>query len=396
MLAAGTGAAVQRSVRRFNWRTVMPVWTLRLGADGQSDWASSVREELDRRLNADLLSKPLVDDLVEHALARQADPNDPWNGTRASFNSSWGAFIEDAWSKGLLNQARIDRYLRVGFGSSFTVKSRAKARQGKPIPIEIRTGPARFSGRPLVVLPDTAFLSVQAKCLDIQGAAFEGGSDPDSIMIGSSSLAGSSTTRMAACSLAPGHHQLKLRFAFTVNRNVFRMRQDGLGGQEMETTFVAISRWEQDCAVDIEIVPPEQEVVARVADESLKQTIRDAMRIEMIENSVNIGAPMHGSMCGRVLFSPVPVDLSFYVLARRGGATELIGQITVARNLPSIENAQRIDHNPREFFPDADEVDLVFRTNPRIAERTAGITEVWDGEIVVEHVKIRKPPNQDG
>ena len=87
-------ALVGYHARDFDWNTIKPIWLLQSQGDAGTAQGLAARKELARRLGNDLLSEQEINDLVEHALAMQADPNAYWPSYRISRDLTWGIIVE--------------------------------------------------------------------------------------------------------------------------------------------------------------------------------------------------------------------------------------------------------------------------------------------------------------
>ncbi len=140
---AGSFGLTYPQARDFNWNTIKPLFWLKRQGEADSPQGLAAREELVRRLTNELVSQHQIQDVVEYALAIQADPTAYWSGPNLSLEGTWGTVIETAWDKGWLSQEQVGRYTQTAFGQSFTVQPRATIRSGAPLPVRFQTGPPR-------------------------------------------------------------------------------------------------------------------------------------------------------------------------------------------------------------------------------------------------------------
>ena len=146
---------------------------------------------------------------------------------------------------------------------------------------------------------------------------------------------------------------------------------------------------------EIEVVPQNERVMQLVSDDAIHDEIRSSIQVELVETVLAIGKHEFHGRKGMILVDTVPMDLSFDVFCRAGGIEKKIGAIFARGGVNDIQNAQRITDDPKALFPNAAEVDVIFRTNVARAERTIDSTAVWDGEMIIENVPLRRAKQED-
>ena len=391
---AGSFGLTYPHARDFDWNTIKPVWLLKSQGEADSAQGLAARRELVRRLQAGRLSSRQIQTVVEHALAIQADPNAYWSGPRLALNGTWGAVIETAWDNDWLSQEQVGRYTQTAFGQSFTVEPRATIRSGAPLPVRFKTGPPRLSDRWRIFNPGGEILIALAEVESITIGEIQIPYRRNPAAIGQSGMGGWMTEPALECDLPPGKHTVRFVWDFAVRKQI--RGQLWVATPTLEPDPAAdLAHWKEVLEFEIEVVPADESVVQLVADQAIHDEIRDAIQIELIATQLAIGRHRFHGQKGMILVDTVPMDLSFDVFCRSGGIEKKIGAIFVRGGVNDIENAQRITDDPKTLFPNAAEVDVIFRTNMVPAERTIDSIAVWDGEIIIENVPLRKVKQDD-
>jgi hypothetical protein len=387
MLLLATASLVGwHQTRNVNWITVKPLWWLMLDADGPTKQAAEARDEISRRLANGLLSEGQIRKVVTHGLDVQADIQAFWRPKTIVTN--WGDIIEQAWYDDLITDAELQRYARQAFEPSFFVETRAKVREGVLVPCQIGSLPSRSCWRFAVTSQSPLLLHAMCE----RKTLFESDTQvgfPFTVMLYSrSGDEGGGRHDRWRIGLPVGKHEVPIDFELAVFKSRPRQFPPIKQGARLADVPDAVVRWTTRVVLPIEVVPADHSTVQLVPDESLRRQITDAIQPEFVDKNIEISRTQYGGLNGMILVSPVPVNLSFDVLARVGDTEEHIGAIAVHANMSRITNAQRLHRHPREVFPGADKFDLILRSGPEGAEESMDIYEAWEGEIVIRDVPL--------
>lgn len=131
------GGAIYLSANPVDLNAHKPYWLLRREALGGGSSESGAVGELLRRLRAGQLSGPQVRQLVDDAMARQADAARKWI-------SGWGQIVEGAKDRGLVADDLWLRYLVQGTHPAVVLAARAAVRRGDPLPAMVRIDEPRI------------------------------------------------------------------------------------------------------------------------------------------------------------------------------------------------------------------------------------------------------------
>jgi hypothetical protein len=152
-------------------------------------------------------------------------------------------------------------------------------------------------------------------------------------------------------------------------------------------------RWTTTFTAPLRVEPEAVDVVALRPDPALEDTLCELIEVRQCA-LVAFGRSLRAQV--RLKLPQPPVSVAFDVLWRVGQREWLVDYLVVPAGSRGIALATPpIPHQWGQLdgFPSwVGSVDLVLRTNPRVAEATVEITEVWDGEIVLEDVPLDRTP----
>ena len=96
------------------------------------------------------------------------------------------------------------------------------------------------------------------------------------------------------------------------------------------------------------------------------------------------------SLDGSIQIKKVPANIAFDVFVRFDGNEHLIGSINVAAG---GETTYHVGGNS-SIPPPPRVVDIVLRSNPRVALNTVNLDRIWSGELIYKDVPVLggKPP----
>jgi hypothetical protein len=145
------------------------------------------------------------------------------------------------------------------------------------------------------------------------------------------------------------------------------------------------------------VVSRETKVVEMVRDADMESAIHKAVLIERCR-----ATDMRGM--GAMLSIPVeiqrpPIDVAFDIFVRIGAREWPAGTAVARRDsqpntMASVIGMGAPGHSlSRDFPDDADRIDIVLRSSESAAE-AAGLSRIWDGEIVIADIPLERPPGR--
>ena len=376
LLTLGGGAFIGvQNARGFDWNTIKPTWTLERELKGGTGNASAAAcAELVRRLDNDRLSDERVIAINDYLLTQHADPNAGWPG-------AFSLFIERSYQRGDLGEDRFIEYLQTAVTMATSAFARDLSRYDDETPVGIRHRNYRlhydiYTRRYVPGEKPTQFALVYHIV-----AILEDGVVIKDIAryMGSSSLStreGSAYLNLNL-GLRPGEHSLVLRAQFSLLR---------------ESDHAApLAKWTLDLPLNVAVVPEGAELVVLRPDPRLEEEIRRSITIDLVNDRVRIGTMTYsyGDSGGFIGILNPPVDVAFDVFGRFHGEERHLCTRYMKAGLVGMRSGVLDPSNPvTDLFPSAESIDIIFRANPRVAEQTTDITEIWDGEIVFEDVPL--------
>jgi hypothetical protein len=127
------------------------------------------------------------------------------------------------------------------------------------------------------------------------------------------------------------------------------------------------------------------QMIKLVNNPQLAAALKNCIRVEELRYQVWDAKSVFGIFEVR----PAPVNFAFDVFARFGGRDWPIGHIARAANAP-LENL-RIDSDYKNFpMPQPPPtVDIVLRSNPKVALGTLDLYSIWNGELVLKNIGFK-------
>lgn len=352
LLVVTTGATMAWGrLAGFDWNTVKPVWLL-VHEAGHDD--ASIRQaaldELFKRQRAGGLSRAAELQVYGVLLDLQANPAIPWD-------DAWGRYLFDAGVAGHIDRVSFERFLENA--AVFTLDMRSPARTGSEQMVWLRfesRGPDYTGLRTRVVrtsfqIGDTEYVRRSAGFGEM---AFPGSG-------------GSANT--ITLTNPPGTYPVTARWQMTVID----------GDSELHT-------WTVVRTATIEITDESGDPITRIAATDLIDEIRAGITV----HGVRIHAP--DSRGRRYVESTVnlkslPVNVAFDVYWRINDREWRVGQAAVAAHQThGFGQHMRIDDLPA----DVNDVTIVLRASEDAARRTTDLTEIWDGEIVIDKIPVEQ------
>jgi hypothetical protein len=417
----GLGTAGWAWAKDFDWNTVKPVWWLRWQAGSVNRrTAHDAWFELCERVKNGRLQDATVVSVYDQILARHADSprtlsGGAWGFARVAALS--GAIDEadvrrlfdqilarqadqslasptdgfrfacDIALTGVIDRADVERYLTALITQTIEVMCRPQIHVGDPLPVKIAIWPVPVDLAPLL-LPGSRSTQLELVLRVVPNEPPAGKApkrDTDSVKTMRLPEDGATTrTLLPVDSSSAGSRHATLRIVV-----VHRGERDPKERGEPEPVVWATERTERP--LEFEVVPADQIIVRPVRDESLAHAIREILFIDLINTTVSYDRYEPSSRkpprAGFIGIGESPVNLAFDIVGRHGGVEKLLEQRTkMAKGSPT---GWFFEKDIREHFPDAQAIDVIFRSNIHYAELEFRMDTVWDGEIVFKDVPIR-------
>ena len=372
--AGGISADRIAASYNFDWNTIKPVWWLELEADGGPAGESE-------RVRIELLNRYQAGDLTATQSASCSTAALDRFNTRADWISgSDAALVETAWVDGVLGDEALQAYYEANWDVYASLKVPARMRAGKPAPFKVGFQ-TRFT-------PTFAPASMKIRFGALRHAD---GSVLKDAQLSNGTLFGWSIASMGASwgqqfslDLPEGSHQLEMDIIYSIL----------LASQERFT-------WTHAYPFTVTIVSPEEELVGLVANEEVRESVREAVVIDLKHLKVEIDS-VHTSSndehVGFVGIKEIPVPVGFDVFLRHSGEEELVGQIV---RIPGVNTPYRggFLHGGllADLLPEGTTtVDVILRANPRTAEGSFDSLDtamaIWDGELIFRDVPVSRQP----
>jgi hypothetical protein len=353
-----------------------PVWWLAREAGGTAaPRRDAALAELARRIalgKVGNITDAQLEPLLGHAFAHQADVSQPWV-------PGWGLLIEAARDVDRLSDSQWDRYQVQGV--ALRLKVRDAIRRGDPIPIEFWADPPRvgtpppagspMSGRGVVGAADLApELTIGGQV--ISDARHGPGTLLLNLQTPKPALLGSAIYEppvSALAALPDGSHVAQVSCLVSLV-NDFRT-----------SSFLPHKRRQpvnQVLRASVRLVPAAALTVAMTTDESRRSVVEHSVQVRAADVDGT------GALTLTLQANP-PVSLASDVYLRQGGREWRAGQV-------SFESGRA----ERQFVTAScpglapGDAELVLRPSPAAAVRTAGVTEIWGGEIRITPVSLRR------
>lgn len=374
--------------------TYKPVWMLRAELAGASPATSaSARAELDRRIRKlGTLTSPQAESIASVVLAHQADPDREWDPNE-------GDLLEVAHANGLLKPGTWATYAKQA--ARFQVRGRSKAVQGEPWSVDIVSASARLGdgagvgggGGQLALAPVLIESTIDGTPVDI-GIGPGRFSSQFNMSHGGTSW---STVR-PRIDLPPGDYTLRTRWKLRVVPG-YAARVPGVHSPE------PLAEWEEARSTLLTVVPPGTALVVPVRDESLRAEMTKRVRADQCEIAPEPSTPQTVMLSGMLYFDTPPMDVAFDVFWRVTPPAGPDGALPQPIEIPvGIVTARKpatgqmtmgtgtSKSTPREpWMNTVATIDIILRPSIDAALKTTDIDRIWDGEIVIQDVKVQGP-----
>ena len=331
-------------------------------------------EELIRREREGLLNPVQWDELVALVLRYQADRKRPWR-------TEMGDLIEKRWVSGKLDRDLWEQYTAEFVVDYFRVKVRPRIVIGTPggVNLQLRTQDVRCgSGKHIT-------FRLQQKSYEFRiGGTLVGAADQQA-NLGTISHQGDQSGMGFGCSfdeetwdsIKPGRQTIIYELQLDIlespapgqdeQPDVFASRKVSF---ETETTFL----------------PRGQTTVNINIDPLIKADVDRSITIKRIETSLDENTATDNKYyCNIILnIEPRPIDIAFSIILKDGDKEYRSGSVTSPAD--SDSGLKSVAYIAADLS--GKRIDVIFRPNPRIAEDTVDLFEIWGEEIVFKNVLV--------
>ena len=343
---AGSGYFVYSVLTDANPAGRKPAWWLRLDTTyGEQNTIADAATEMTQRMLARRLSRSEIDGYVQTVLKVQANRSGPWHFTL-------GDFMEQGYAAQLIADDDFSLYEAQSIAPSPTFELRARVSRDSPLPGKLvyqvdRAG--RFASMSYSInreiLVDGRRVSTFAQTGD------------EDLLIDLKQLK----------SLRPGRHQVLLIASIAETR--FTRYPPGVEAFRVTREF--------------ELLGPGENSVRMLADASAADSIRRSLQYSEVvvssDNSIWFGLTVHerSTPLGfRISLNTTDGEIELGQLRARAGEKQKF-HFPLTSKPPAIKDAR---------------VQLILSASTYPAEMTLDITQIWDGRIVIDDVKVTRRP----
>lgn len=355
----GAGALAYFSVSRAGWNSIKPVWLLAGEAEGSDRAAAAAAiRELDARLARGSLTDAQALRVIRQALTRQADRAKPWH-------PEWGALLDAGIAANRLSIEQRVAYFENMSSPVIECRKRVRAAAESEVLLHLRGGrcgpatPFSVALKRLVAVAMPSGGGPGEKLLD-----HAGGAKLSAVGAGGGSLGMGCRTPST-----PGTYRITVIAEYDVSTGA---RFD---------SFVHTGTVTDE--IEVTVVGPDEPLVMLNPDPSLEGRIRAAFKRIVLMPAGPRRAPSLD-----VDIDALPVSIAFNVKARR----TLPDGTEQTWDLPALVSRSGSSGISFGLSPLAGltpgTVDLVLTPDPRLAERTASIEEIWGGTLVLKGVIV--------
>jgi hypothetical protein len=368
LVFAGVGAWMALS--DTNFRQYAPAWYLRREANGNDPKSrDAALAELDKRLVAGVLPQPQIDALADDALRLQADATRPWI-------TGWGDLFEDAWAANKISSDRLGRYFDNALASAITLDLRSDITRGVDrLYYWTRSGKARLGSR------STFNANKEISSIDIgpgpHPALHKGTEGMSSGEMLSANGGGGTGTAIyfkpgEQDKIPDGPNPLVMHMNVTIARNwnappIYKTKLDLRGTFTMHPAGEATVKINRD------------------------PSLRPAMEKAITCRELNYGHWSPGQLNATIMVDSIPSGVGYDVYAKIHGKEEKLGSFArPAKNGPHVSGGFGFGNSVPPFNDAA--IDLILKPSDDAAVGTSDTFEIWDGQIVVKNVPVKRPP----
>jgi hypothetical protein len=370
LVFAGVGAWMALS--DTNFRQYAPAWYLRREANG-NDLKSrdAALAELDKRLVAGVLPQPQIDALADDALRLQADTSRPWT-------TAWGDLFEDAWAANKISPDRLGRYFDNALASAITLDLRSDITRGVDrLYYWTRSGKARVGSR------STFNANREIDSIDIgpeprPALHKRGDSSSSGEMLSANGGGGTGT----AIYFKPGEQD-----KIPDGPNPLVMHLDVAIARSWNSP--PIYKTKLDLRGTFTMHPAGEATVKINRDPSLRSAIEKAITCR----ELSYGQWSAGQLNTTIMVGAIPSGVGYDVYAKIHGKEEKLGSFArPAKNGPHVSGGFGFGNGVPPFDDPA--IDLILKPSVDAAIGTNDTFEIWDGQIVLKNVPVKRPPSK--
>jgi hypothetical protein len=349
------------TVRGIDLDRHKPLWLLMREGNAQT------LTELNRRLAAGELTNQQVDEVITRALAVQADRQRAWV-------AGWGNFIETAAGLKFAIDEQWKTYARQA--ASFKLESRPRMRRQDAVVLRVTPAIDR-AGALSVLNVSWQVTAVRLADMPLVRLVPPGEFSEPTRMFDTEPRTDRYVPDASVNNLAEGAHPLHAELVVVVGNRV-GVRQKLIYPMRLQTS--------------VTIVPPGEPVVRAVPRPSFQPAIEQAIRPRAF-----VGVTADGAVSVSLGADEPPAPLAFDVVLRDRRPPNREWKFGSASFSSGVYTPWTKTTRVSGF--DADEVDIILRSNEAVATRGSALTgEMWEGEAVLSNVSVawapgvKKPP----
>lgn len=349
------GAAAWLSAAGVDYQQYKPVsWLMRETASRDAETVTAALAELTRRLQTGRLPDKQIGELIDRALAHQADRSGPWA-------PDWGKFVEQAFRAGKAPREKWARYLEqalapalearrsIGDGDDlpFAVSVRQVRTVLENVRVRFESQSLRIDGRPHPYLESDDTFTAFAKSAGTRWS-------PPPVRLGGKDV----------IPLQSGDHTLSVTFELKLRDEHAPL------GRPLAVKVLTLE-------APFRVLPPGCPSVKLVSEASYRAGVERSFDVSLL----GFGRLGKDWLDATVESRPPPVGVSYEVFARCAGREWPVGRLARPRGGP------RKWFDLKAYTPGLDlkQVELVFRPSPDAARATTDVDEAWQGEFVLHY-----------
>jgi hypothetical protein len=348
----------------LDWQPIKPVWLLTRESK-RADTHAAALAELQRRLDSSELSEAQADAVAEVAIAAHADQSQPWD-------PAWGDFIQTARLNGKLSDERWSTYALQAVEQAINTRTfivRKEVRLHDPLPIEIRYGTARLGSKQIpeinlqtvVTATGNVLASTQPEMRWEEPLSQPGWRMPHDLKLDLDPVKSS----------AAGAGEQIVRIVMDVS-----IKADANVADKAKSGVLCTRRFERELSWTL--IDPNLETVQMVHAPSLEPVFRQLVRTGAltIDKSGKASLPVEAKT--------LPMPLACDVIVQQGAREWPLSPVAFPSGNGWTQSVGNI------FDLSANRVTIVLKPDLWEARGTVDITRLWDGELVIRNVPVRR------
>ena len=142
-----------------------------------------------------------------------------------------------------------------------------------------------------------------------------------------------------------------------------------------------IAKWTDHLSANWELVPADADTVEIINDPSRQAAVEKSVTINQLEYHDSL----HDYLNLNINFNTPGVPLAYDIYIRADGHEQKLSSITVSGNGSEGWGTSG------EMKIQADKADVILRPNPEVARNSVNMTKLWNGEVTIKDVPIKRP-----